>query len=202
MFPTRTKPLPRRTLPHGCSSAFSSVVCRSQGGSCDPTTQNDAGGTPGSKILWVVLGRVGDSVLSRVFRGKFLGALKRHYRRHKRLCAGPTLKLADSHEFHRLIRSLYKKDWVVYAKPAFGDPIHVLRYLGRYTHRVGHFQSSLTVFRWRASHLPMEGLRTRQSAKTHDAERGRVPASILSPCSTQRICMHSPLRLSGESVSL
>jgi len=26
--------------------------------------------------------------------------------------------------------------WVVYAKPPFGGPQHVLEYLGRYTHRV------------------------------------------------------------------
>jgi hypothetical protein len=95
-------------------------------------------------------------VLSRVFRGKFLDALKRHYRCHKLLCAGPTLGLTNSHEFHRLIRSLYKKDWVVYAKPAFGDPIHVLRYLGRYTHRVAisnhrllSFDGERVTFRWK-----------------------------------------------------
>jgi hypothetical protein len=34
------------------------------------------------------------------------------------------------------VRALYKDDWVVYAKPAFGEPTRVLRYLGRYTHRV------------------------------------------------------------------
>jgi len=27
-------------------------------------------------------------------------------------------------------------DWVVYAKPPFGGPEHVVEYLGRYTHRV------------------------------------------------------------------
>jgi site-specific recombinase XerD len=31
-----------------------------------------------------------------------------------------------------LVRALLKDDWVVYAKPAFGDPVRVLRYLGRY----------------------------------------------------------------------
>jgi hypothetical protein len=28
------------------------------------------------------------------------------------------------------------KEWVVYAKPPFGSPEHVLKYLARYTHRV------------------------------------------------------------------
>ncbi len=31
---------------------------------------------------------------------------------------------------------LQHQDWVVYAKPPFGGPAHVLDYLGRYTHRV------------------------------------------------------------------
>ena len=31
---------------------------------------------------------------------------------------------------------LYAKDWVVYAKPPFGGPEQVLKYLARYTHRV------------------------------------------------------------------
>jgi Putative transposase len=31
---------------------------------------------------------------------------------------------------------LRKKSWVVYAKKPFGSPVHVLDYLGRYTHRV------------------------------------------------------------------
>ena len=31
---------------------------------------------------------------------------------------------------------LYKKEWVVYAKKAFGGPDQVLEYLGRYTHKI------------------------------------------------------------------
>ena len=34
------------------------------------------------------------------------------------------------------LSSLYAKDWVVYAKPPFGGPEQVLKYLARYTHRV------------------------------------------------------------------
>jgi hypothetical protein len=49
-----------------------------------------------------------------------------------------------------------KKGWVVYAKPAFGGPTQVLRYLGRYTHRVAisnhrllAFDGERVTFRWR-----------------------------------------------------
>jgi hypothetical protein len=51
-----------------------------------------------------------------------------------------------------------KKNWFVYAKPPFGGPQHVLRYLGAYTHRVAISNSRLVAlsehnvtFRWRDS---------------------------------------------------
>jgi Putative transposase len=75
-------------------------------------------------------------VLSRVFRGKFLAGLKRLHRSKKLQCAGPAAAIADRRPFAKLLRRLHRHDWVVYAKPAFGGPMQVLRYLGRYTHRV------------------------------------------------------------------
>jgi len=44
--------------------------------------------------------------------------------------------LATPKQFTELLRHLYRQDWFVYAKPACGGPMQVLRYLGRYTHRV------------------------------------------------------------------
>jgi len=35
-----------------------------------------------------------------------------------------------------LYDDLFKKKWVVYAKPPFGKPEHVIEYLGRYTHKI------------------------------------------------------------------
>jgi predicted RNA-binding Zn-ribbon protein involved in translation (DUF1610 family)/predicted Zn-ribbon and HTH transcriptional regulator len=95
-------------------------------------------------------------VLSRVFRGKFLAGLKRLYRRQQLRCAGPTAALADEKRFRQLLRRLHRQDWVVYAKPAFGGPRQVLRYLGRYTHRVAisnhrlvSFDGERVAFRWK-----------------------------------------------------
>jgi hypothetical protein len=34
------------------------------------------------------------------------------------------------------LRTLFQRDWIVYAKRPFGGPEHELRYLGAYTHRV------------------------------------------------------------------
>ena len=95
-------------------------------------------------------------ILSRVFRGKFLAGLKHLYRSKKLRCAGPATALADSTQFSNLIRRLHRHDWVVYAKPAFGGPMQVLRYLGRYTHRVAisnhrllAFEQERVTFRWK-----------------------------------------------------
>jgi len=95
-------------------------------------------------------------VLSRVFRGKFCAGLKRLHRRKRLCCAGPASLLADSKQFRQLLRRLHRQDWVVYAKPAFGGPAQVLRYLGRYTHRVAisnhrllAFDGERVTFRWK-----------------------------------------------------
>jgi hypothetical protein len=75
-------------------------------------------------------------VLSRVFRGKFVAGLKRAFRRKELAFYGPCLPLAAEKAFHVFLRTLFRDDWVVYAKRPFGGPEHVLHYLARYTHRV------------------------------------------------------------------
>jgi len=95
-------------------------------------------------------------ILSRVFRGKFLAGLKRLHHHNKLCCAGPAAALADPQQFAQLTRRLHRHHWVVYAKPAFGGPMQVLRYLGRYTHRVAisnhrllNFDQERVTFRWK-----------------------------------------------------
>jgi hypothetical protein len=75
-------------------------------------------------------------VLSRVFRGKFVADLKKAFRRGELTFSGNLKPLAHAPAFRSFLRSLYRNDWVVYAKPPFGGPHHVLHYLARYTHRV------------------------------------------------------------------
>jgi hypothetical protein len=75
-------------------------------------------------------------VLSRVFRGVLLDGLKRAYRAGRLSFHGALVHLRRTSEFARLVRPLYQQDWVVYAKPPFGSPRQVLKYLARYTHRV------------------------------------------------------------------
>jgi hypothetical protein len=75
-------------------------------------------------------------VLSRVFRGKFVAGLQRAYRRRKLVFFGSCLPLMQEKAFSAFLRTLFREDWVVYAKRPFGGPEHVLHYLARYTHRV------------------------------------------------------------------
>jgi hypothetical protein len=85
-------------------------------------------------------------VLSRVFRGKFVAALRRAYMRNQLDLAGGTEHLRDPARWHAFIDALFQTDWVVYAKPAFGGASAVLRYLGRYTHRVAISNHRLRAF--------------------------------------------------------
>ena len=97
-------------------------------------------------------------VLSRVFRGKFVAALQCAFREgHLRFSGNLTL-LAQPKIFAAWLRPLFRKDWVIYSKPPFGGPQHVLQYLCRYTHRVAISNHRLiscadgkVTFRWRDS---------------------------------------------------
>ena len=73
-------------------------------------------------------------VLSRVFRGKFLAILNRAFRKGKLALHGRLMPLKT--RFHAFVGELHDCEWVVYTKPPFAGPEHVLRYLANYTHRV------------------------------------------------------------------
>jgi Putative transposase len=75
-------------------------------------------------------------VLSRVFRGKFRDGLRQAFAQGALTFAGRLASLAESAAFASWLTPLCHKDWVVYAKPPFGGPAQVLKYLARYTHRV------------------------------------------------------------------
>lgn len=64
---------------------------------------------------------------SKMFRGKFLELLKSEFDK---------TRLEDRKQFQEIIDICYEKDWVVYAKKPMKSAKHVIRYLGRYTHRI------------------------------------------------------------------
>jgi len=79
-------------------------------------------------------------VMGALFRGKFLAGLSRAHARGK-LDLGP--EPIDPEGFDQLRSRLYAKRWHLYAKRPFGGPEQVIKYLGRYTHRVGISNSRL-----------------------------------------------------------
>lgn len=89
-------------------------------------------------------------VLSRVFRGKFIDRLKHAW------IDGELHGMESDGDFARLIDASVKHDWVVYAKPPFGGPEQVLKYLARYTHRIAisnrrliSMNDQTVTFRWK-----------------------------------------------------
>jgi hypothetical protein len=85
-------------------------------------------------------------VLSRVCRGKFVAALRRAYDRQELDLGGGSEHLQSPKAWRALVDGLFATDWVVYVKPAFGGAPAVLRYLGRYTHRVAISNHRLLAF--------------------------------------------------------
>ena len=94
-----------------------------------------AGGALTASGAWVAAKRgflFPVKALSRVFRGKFVDALKAG-REQGKLAAATTL---DAGAWCALLARLHAHEWVVYAKQPLGGAAQVLEYLGRYTHRV------------------------------------------------------------------
>jgi len=139
-------------------------------------------------------------VLKRVFRRRFVRALKLAYRQKKLRFYGQIAELEPTKRFAAFLRTAYRKHWVVYAKPALGGPLQVLRYLGRYTHRVAisshrlsAFDGERVTFRWKDY---AHGNKT-----TEDDLNGHgVCAAFCATYPAPWFCPYSPIWFSGESL--
>ena len=72
-------------------------------------------------------------VLGRLFRGAFLGELRKLLE-HQELDLSEDLR--DAKAWHEWLDRLYATEWNVYCKPPFGGSSQALGYLARYTHCV------------------------------------------------------------------
>jgi hypothetical protein len=95
-------------------------------------------------------------VLSRLFRAKFASLLKQAFHQAKLRFHGKLQPLAKNRNFFSWLNEIMRSEWVVYAKPPFGGPQQVLKYLARYTHRVAisnrrlvALQNGSVTFRWK-----------------------------------------------------
>jgi hypothetical protein len=96
--------------------------------------------------------------LGKMFRGKFLDALREAFEAGHLRFPGQMKALAERKHFARLLQQSCRHKWVVYAKRPFGGPDHVLQYLGNYTHRIAisnrrlvALENGKVYFRWRDS---------------------------------------------------
>ena len=102
--------------------------------------------------------------LSRVFRGKFLDALK-----HASLSAALPADPANTHAARQArLLQLKRHDWVVYAKTPLAGPEVVLDYLSRYTHRVAVSNERILGI---DAHGTRSGVRLRVRADDHGGKR-------------------------------
>ena len=127
-----------------------------------------------------------EEVLSELFRGKFVDALKQAFHNGQLNFQGDLKLLAEPKTFAAWLRPLHRQDWVVYLKRPFGGPEYVLRYLGRYTHRVAisnhrlvSFVDGQVTFHWRdsADHnkqkplpITVDGLQSQWSPGSYSSE--------------------------------
>ena len=144
--------------------------------------------------------------LSRVFRGKFVAALKLGREQGKLRCeALRGDAFLSNAAWGDLLARLYAHDWVVYAKQSLGGPERVLDYLGRYTHRVAISNERI---------LGMDGdtvrLRVRDSAHGNRRRTLSVPAQTfierfllhVLPKGFKRIRHYGPLGPAGKTARL
>lgn len=75
-------------------------------------------------------------VISRLFRGKYLAELKQLWEEQKLEFHGSAQRYQNRYQFKELLDICYKKDWVCYCKKPFNGAESVIRYLGKYTHRI------------------------------------------------------------------
>ena len=95
-------------------------------------------------------------VLSRLFRAKFVAYLKAAFRAGELGFHGELKCLGEERTFFEWLAQVRAIEWVVYAKPPFGGPRQVLKYLARYTHRVAisnqrliSLEGGRVTFRWK-----------------------------------------------------
>ena len=95
-------------------------------------------------------------VLGRLFRGKFLHYLRSAFGEGRLRFHGRLAQLDNLVAFESYLEHASHQDWVVYAKPPFGGPEHVLHYLARYTQSVAISNTRLVsmdgdrvTFRWK-----------------------------------------------------
>jgi hypothetical protein len=134
------------------------------------------GGIAPDRSRWIACRRqflLPVKVLSRLFRAKFANYLRRAFDHAELSFHGQLQPLAQKRNFIAWLNRITRTEWVVYAKPPFGGPQQVLKYLARYTHRVAIANQRLVAlqdghvsFRWKDyTHASLPAVMTLQATE-------------------------------------
>jgi Putative transposase/Transposase zinc-binding domain len=109
-----------------------------------------AGGLSPDHERWIHPPYAGFFLPVKVLVGSFAENLSRHSAARttgtSSISPGASEHLRERAAWQAFVNALFETDWVVYAKPAFDGAHAVLRYLGRYTHRVAISNHRLLAF--------------------------------------------------------
>lgn len=75
-------------------------------------------------------------VISAVFKGKYMGILKELWEQNKLKFYGTSEKFHNHYIFKELLNTCYSREWAPYCKTTFNGAQSVIKYLGKYTHRI------------------------------------------------------------------
>ena len=75
-------------------------------------------------------------VISKKFRGKYLDRLKSLWEEEKLEFHGTAERYRNHYVFKDLLNTCYSKEWIPYCKKTFNGAQTVIKYLGKYTHRI------------------------------------------------------------------
>ncbi len=108
--------------------------------------------------------------LSAKFKKTFLHHLVLLYKAGKLVLPPNNQQWKDGSSFYQTKAKLYDKDWVVYAKEAFGGPAQVIEYLGRYTHKIAF--SNHRILKMDDSHVTFKYLDRKQNKTQFERMKG------------------------------
>ena len=142
-------------------------------------------------------------VLRQLFRGKLVAGVRDAFRNGRLHLPGSLAPLNTAVAFRAFLRLLYRQTWVVYAKPPFGSPAHVLHYLARYTHRVAISNHRLVAitddavsFRWKDYR---HGSRSARSRSTSTSFCDAFSSTCCRSASSASVTSASSLRARGPA---
>jgi hypothetical protein len=140
-------------------------------------------------------------VLSRVFRGKFVAGLRAAFRAGRLTMPRDLQHLKTEPAFAAWLRTLFRHQWVVYAKPPLRRPEPCPPLSGP-VHASGcDLESPTRRGHRRSGDVSVEGLSPRESGPTDDAQRRGIPPPLLPPRATEGFRADSLLWLLGTSLS-